>query len=538
MSSRFLEPPQPPRVEDQQRVGEAGRRRSVLEGTWETLLRAHLVQQLGRKRSRMVGLPDISSNLLKQVVVQVARLYAKEPIVGNPDRAGLEVLQKQLEAAKVWGLAQRNQRLSLAVNESVMFLGFREDAEGNGTGTLTADVVPSDFVWGEEHPQDPGQFGCLYRARRREVLSGTDGVRREVWTWDVWDVRPSDPDAPADAPEAQRPSFRILSEDRRQDLTRQFVDPEEWRGEAYPYRLEDGVAVIPAVLYHSEPHSGLWNPWANSEVVFGTLQDALNWTNTNHAFMRASWAQRYIGGGSVRGTVTKTAGGEKVAVATEDPATATQIRSDGDGSLVIGQWGAAVDIDKAERFARNYGLRLSVHFGLSPSDVSFETRGPASGVALTVSREGLRSVQGQFAPLFRSADLMLLERASAVLAAHGISVPESGYTIEYAAVELSPGEKKERLANLREELEMGLTTKVHAVMELNPGISEREARRLLREVNREIEREAAGEEPLQAPESTEVVETDSDITFTEERSQGAPGAYEEVIEETVEETEG
>ena len=534
MSSRFLEPPTPPSTDDQQRVEEAGRRRSVLEGTWETLLRAHLVQQLGRKRSRMVGLPDISSNLLKQVVVQVARLYAKKPKLSNPDRAGLEVMEQQLEAAKVWGLAQRNQRLSLAVNESVMFLGFREDAEGNGTGKLTADVVPSDFVWGEEHPQDPGQFGCLYRARRREVLSGTEGVRREVWTWDVWDVRPADPDAPADAPEAQRPSFRILSEDRRQDLTRQFVDPEEWRGEAYPYRLEDGVAVIPAVLYHSEPHSGLWNPWANSEVVFGTLQDALNWTNTNHAFMRASWAQRYIGGGSIRGTVTKTAGGEKVAVATEDPATATQIRSDGDGSLVVGQWGAAVDIDKAERFARNYGLRLSVHFGLSPSDVTFETRGPASGVALTVSREGLRSVQQQFAPLFRSADLLLLERASAVLAAHGISVPESGYTIEYAAVELSPAERKERLANLREELEMGLTTKVNAVMELNPGISEREARRLLGEVTREIEREAAGVAPLQAPGEAEAPEATQATTFVEERVSDASGSYQEDILEASE----
>jgi hypothetical protein len=92
MSSRFLEPPTPPSTDDQQRVEEAGRRRSVLEGTWETLLRAHLVQQLGRKRSRMVGLPDISSNLLKQVVVQVARLYSKSPTLSNPDRAGLEVM--------------------------------------------------------------------------------------------------------------------------------------------------------------------------------------------------------------------------------------------------------------------------------------------------------------------------------------------------------------------------------------------------------------------------------------------------------------
>jgi len=489
MSRRFLEPPQPPSAEDQQRVAESGRRRSFLEGTWEALLRSHLVLQLGKKRSRMVGLPDISSCLLKQAVLQIAKLHTEEPTLDHADAAGLETLKEHLKESRLWGLSQRNQRLTLAANESVMFLGFQEAPDASG-GHLTADVVPADFCWGEGHPQDPNQFGILYRARRRDVFVD-EGRRVEQWVWDVWDVRVPDDDAPPGSPEAQRPSFRVLSEDRKTDITRQFVDAEEWMGTAYPYRNQKGEPVIPAVLYHSEPHSSLWNAWSNSEVVFGTLQDALNWTNANHAFMRASWAQRYIGGGSIRGTVTKTAGGEKVAVATEDPATATQIRSDGDGSLTVGQWGAAVDIDKAERFARNYGMRLAVHFGLSPADVSFESRSPSSGIALTVSRSGLRDVQKRFAPLFREADLLLLARASAVLAAHGIKVPEDGFSLEYAAVELSTLEKKEKLANLREELEMGLTTKVRAVVELNPGISDREAERLLRDVAMEIEKETA-----------------------------------------------
>lgn len=520
MSSRFLEPPQPPNASDQQRVSEAGRRRSVLEGTWETLLRAHLVAQLGRKRSRMVGLPDISSNLLKQAVIQIAKLHIEDPNLDHPDSGGLETLKKHIVKSKLWGLAQRNQRLTLAVNESVMFLGFREGPDGKD-GHLTADVVPADFCWGEGHPQDPNQFGLLYRARRRDVFMD-EGKKSEQWVWDVWDVRAPDEDAPGDSPEAQRPSFRVLSEDRRQDLTRQFVVPEEWRGDAFPYRDLNGAPVVPAVLYHSEPHSSLWNAWGNSEVVFGTLQDALNWTNTNHAFMRASWAQRYIGGGSVRGTVTKTAGGEKVAVAVEDPATATQIRADGDGPLAIGQWGAAVDIAKAEQFARNYGMRLAVHFGLSPADVSFESRSPSSGLALTVSRAGLRDVQKRFAPLFKAADLDLLARASAVLRAHNIKVPEDGYSLEYAAVELSPAEKKEMLANLREELEMGLTTKVRAVVELNPGISEREAGRLLRDVAKEIEKEKAQEPaPTPAPPAPEQLPGGGPAP-EEEAPQGAP----------------
>ena len=123
---------------------------------------------------------------------------------------------------------------------------------------------------------------------------------------------------------------------------------------------------------------------------------------------------------------------------------------------------------------------------------------------MTVSREGLRDVQKRYAPLFREADLLLVARASAVLRAHGIKTPESDYSVEYAAVELSGVERQTKLANIREELEMGLITKVEAVMELNPGISEREAKRRLKEVEAEVEAEKAA-----APEPEPVVPAES-----------------------------
>lgn len=488
-------PPTPPNERDQERVAEQGRRRSILEGTWEPLLRAHLTAQLGAERSAMVGMPDTSSNLAKQIVTQVATLYDSEPVIDGPDKAGVDALREQLAKAHVWTLAQRNQRLTLMVNESLVFLGWCPPV-GSRDGRLTAEVVPADLVFAEPGPE-PGQPGALYRARRRPKGGGGS---EEVWTWDVWDIREPDPDADPRSPAALRPSFRVLSEDTRTDLTMDYVDPEEWRGASYPYRLADGTPVMPAVLYHAEPHGSLWDVFSNAETVFGTLQDALNWTNTNHAFMRASWAQRYIGGGSIRGTVSKTADGETVAVAREDPATATQIRSDGDGSLTIGQWGASVDIDKAERFARNYGARLAVHFGLSPADISIDRVNATSGASLTVSREGLRSVRKRYAPMFRESDVLLLERASAILRANGINVPAEGFTVEYAAVELSPEEKRTRLDNLRSELEMGLVTKVEAIMELNPGISEAEAKKRLAEVAKEIEAEKPPPpEPIPAP---------------------------------------
>jgi hypothetical protein len=485
-------PPSPPGADNAARVSEQGLRRSFMEGTWSPTLKTHAIQQIGKKRTAMAGLMDTSSNLVLQYVTQIARLYDSPPTLVHTDKSGLEVLQTHLEQSRCWGLAARNQQWTLALREGLLFAGWHGGDEKDG-GRLVVRQVSADFVFGEPHPNDPTQFGLLYEARRRDVLVDAEtGRRKKQWTWDVWDVREPVEDAHPASPEANRPSFRILDSNRRGDLTAQFVDPAEWEGAAYPYRDLGNQPVIPAVLYHASPHDGLWAWCEGSEVIFGTLQDGLNWTQVNHGFKVGSFRQRYIAGGRIKGGVVKEvsgSGGDKVETFTADPAVALEIASEGGDAVSVGEWGESVDISKAEQFARNYGKRLAVHFGLSPADVSFEARSPQSGVSLTVSRQGQRKLQAALAPRFREGDLLLLERIAIVLGAHGIKVPQTDFQVEYAAIELSPLERKEELANIREELEMGLTTKVDAWLRLHPGSTEADAKRALKEIAKEIEAE-------------------------------------------------
>ena len=491
-------PPQPPGADDRARVEEQGRRRSILEGIWRRLLELHALQQLKEKRAAMVGIVDTSSNLALQFVVQISHLHSPAPPkVIHTDKAGLDTMQTHLESSRCWGLANRNQRFTLLLREGVMITGWHGGKEKDG-GRLVVRQVSADFTWGTPHPNDPTQFGTFWEARERDVIVDEKGTTKRRWTWDVWDVRDPDPDAPEGSLDAQRPWFRIFDAERKDhDLTAQFVEPEEWTGAAFPYRDVNDQPVIPAVLYHASPHDGLWAWTEGSEIVFGTLQDGLNWTMVNHGFKVGSFRVRYIAGGKIKGGVVKeitaTAGGEKVETHTVDPGVALEIASDGGDTVTVGEWGESVDISKAEQFARNYGRRLAVHFGLSPADVSFEARAPQSGISLTVSRQGQRKLQATQAPQFKEGDLLLLERISAVLRAHDVKVPADGFGIEYAAIELSPAERKEVLENLREELEMGLISKLDAWMMLHPGATEAEGKRALKAIDKEIEaeREAA-----------------------------------------------
>lgn len=501
-------PPNPPGAADQKRVAEQSKRRMIMDGIWERLLRAHAISQIGRKRTRMAGLVDISSNLLLQFVTQIATLYRRPPKITHDDSAGLERMDEQLKASKTWGLAKRNQQRTVGLREHIMVVGWKGGQPIDG-GRLVVRAVSPDFTWGVEHENDSTQFGVFYEARERSVMVERDEDGNErwetVWTWDRWDVLDPDPLAPEGSNEATRPNFTIWDETLKKDWTDQFVEREEWAGDSYPYRREDGVPIVPAILYHASPHQGLWAFHEMKEVIFGTLQDALNWTQVNHGFKIGSFAQRYIAGGRIKGgTVKEIGGGDKVEVIIADPAVALEISSDGDGQVNVGQWGPAVDIQKAEAFARSYGGRLAVHFGLSPADVTFDSRSPASGVSLTVSRQGQREKQADLAPQFREGDEQLLLTIAVVLDVWGVKVPESGYGIEYAAIELAPSERMEILTNVREELEMGLTTKVDAWMRLHPGSTESEAKKALKSVNKEIKKEQESQAPEPAEEPAEV----------------------------------
>lgn len=497
-------------------MAEAGRRLSIISGTWEGLAKANLTEKLGDTRSQLAGAPNITENPLKQLSEEVSTAYDSEPSVthapadgesGDPDQ--LLELETQMNNCGRWLVAQQMQVELEAVNQAVLYFSWARSTRG-GPGRLNCEIARMDRVHFLPMPGDSRRPGRVSWARR-EMIS-TEKGKEKVWVWHVWDVRPEET-IPLEKGEPSRPYFRVLSQDEKTDLTAQFVKPEEWQGEGYPWRAEAGDPLLPFQLYHRRfPSSGaLVDPWTGSEVVSGTLQASVNWTQLDHATMRASFSVRGIIGGRVQGVVKAAVGSAETPVMTipGDPAGILYIRSDGEGSPTIFEWGSPVDIEKHEGVFRRNSARLAVHFGLSAADVQI-TKTPSSGIALKITREGKRKIAAKRIPNLRRGDLESFAIVSAILrnnpSGDPILVPESGYRIEYGTIELSVDERRELTEAGLLEIEAGVLTRLDLRRRLHPGETEAEAFVALARSEVESRIEAASQTPEGMTLLVEVVE--------------------------------
>lgn len=464
---------------EQEQIREAACRHALMTGRWSSMLQRHVEQQLGPIRARVVGRADYSENLFKNFILQAATLYDTEMQVRHSTPKHRRTMTRELERARWFGLQPRNQRMTLAANESFVYWGW-----SHASKRLIARVVPRHLVRPLPMPDDPGELGGMIEVRRRKKhQKSPDHLpenQEEAWFFDVWDVR--DP---------ANPSFRVHKVDGGtigEDVTARFVNPAEWQGADYPWKL-DGRPILPWVVYHREQTSDLVAPYENGEVVFGTLQVGLLWTATVHGSLRASWAQRWISGGKVKsvkinkgtGNHTASGGGSESPIQSvpSDPTRIIIITPTGDSPATAGQWGSPMDIEAAERVSRAYGARLAVAMGLSPADVTIESHTPTSGVSLRISREGLRKIQQRQRVPARVADTRSLVVAAVILRKMGIEVPTDGWRPRYTGIGWTIEEIRDILANVKamQESPMGpLIDRVGAYMLLHPDLEEEEAR--------------------------------------------------------------
>lgn len=442
-------------VEDHQRISDAWRLRMLLEGTWRHLLGEHGYRQLGPVRAALVGEWDTSANLLSSVIDQTSTIYDTQPEV-----KGDEVLRSSLENGGWWAMARQHQRYVRGMHESCVFVGW-DSALGQPTYQLvTADEVTVDCA-----PDNPSRPVTIWRARERRI-GGQRG-----WYWDRWSLYDGG-------------SYTIWSNDRQQDVTSFFVDPAAWSGPAYPYRDEAGRPLLPAVVYHAAGAGrGVWHPHQHQEVVFGTLQVGLLWTSMVHGFLRASWDQRVLLNGRVRGGAIVQAGDHPIRVVTPDPTAILEVDGAAGGSASIGQWGASIDIEAAEQTVRRYENRLAVHFGLSPADLVIESLNPASGASITISQAGKRAIALRDRQHFRRGDAELAEVTAAVNRAWGRPCSARGFSIRYRGIDLTQLERETASRWIPVEMDRGLLDRVAAYQEIHPGTSVEDAEEDLREMD-------------------------------------------------------
>lgn len=434
---------------DQQRVYDTWRLRMMLDGTWRTLLAEHGQRQLGPLRSSLVGEWDTSANLFSSVIDQTSTMYDEQPEELSPDRRSLEVLRDSFERGGWWAMARTHQRYVRGLRESAVVVGW-----DSAMGRPTYDLVTPDFLTVEAAVDNRSRPVTIWRARER----------RGCWVWDRWSIA------------GGYGSLTVWSADRQRNMTAAFMNPSEWAGDAYPYRDDEGRPILPIVLYHSVGcGAGLWHPHQHQEVAFGTLQVGVLWTAMIHGFLRASWDQRWIANGRVRGGAVQTAGNQSVRLITPDPTAILELDSTAGGTATAGAWGASIDILAAEQTVRRYENRLGVHFGLSPADLVIESLNPASGASITVSRDGKRVIAARDLVHFRRGDRELAEVTASVNRGWGRPCSAEGYRLRYHGIELSAAEREVVNRYLTAELQAGLADRVTAYQELHPGVDVEDA---------------------------------------------------------------
>jgi hypothetical protein len=443
-------PPAPSNPEEARRWEHTRHRRALMEGRWSALLEARLQAQLGTVRRAAWGLPDLSSNPFRVVAVELSTLYDAAPdIRHNTDAEAAEPLigsDGEIARSGLWSQMSRFQSMAIALREMWM----RVDVEN---GRISYRPVSPDMTIAESDPARPTVPVSFAELRPRLI----DG--KNLWTWDVFDVR--NPDAP---------SYRVhIAGDGGtfgKDVTEQVLGG-SFSGEAYPYRRADGTPVLPVVLYHAALYGDrLFDPYYGIELYEGALNLSVYYSYLGHCLRDASYPQRYAVGVRVAG-MEQVDGGSRAARAevVTDPTTILMFDPVAETTQpMISQFQAGADVEKIESTIAAIAHRLATDAGLSPSELQRVSGSAKSGYAISLSNEGKRTAQRKYILQFQSADEELIALSAILLnRATGTAYPESNYRIHYREIPLSPEELQARRTHVMEMMSAGLMDRVEAL---------------------------------------------------------------------------
>jgi hypothetical protein len=408
----------------------------MLYGLWREDLTDRLFEGLGTERAQAWGRPDMSSNVLASVCSQLAILHDQEPVIGHADADAARRMTELLKAA-LWSPQQQTVTRDVVGLREMLVLAQIHDATTDAPYVAFEPVFP-DLVVATPHPKRPDTPARIVRAYRCK-----DGK----WGTETYD------------PLAVGGPVYVIEKNGR-DVTVEELGA-SFSGDAYPFVNGAGAPILPFVLYHAQKGGTLWDPWALTELVDGTLQSAMHYSHVNHVMQDASHPQRWIAGGTVAGVVVEK---DSRRVVTMDATTVAEIQADENtnGGVQVGQWLPGGDPEAMLRVADSYFARVATQAGISPSDFKRVGGDARSGYALEISDAGKRAAAKKLRPTIEAGDLATISLVAQLWNGLGLqpALPEAGWTITYPALQPSATELKARLDMAKAMREAGLIDRV------------------------------------------------------------------------------
>lgn len=439
---------------DQTRWTASALRERLLNGAWRGDLETRVLEHFGRVRSEVVGPVSIALNAMRAYCRQVAVQADQEPTIACD-----EATEEQLETMEEWRPLRLHARLAYElVGLREYLIGVEWDAERDGPVIRIVSPVGIEL---EADPLRP----TVPVVAREPVWRKVPGKAHADWVWRVWSIA-----------DAAAPSYQWMQRGPRGLEPIPELAGEALEGPAYPWRMPDGTAYLPWVLYHAEEPSGLWSTPELEELVQGTLTLGTLWSFWLHVAFDASWPQKVAINLKMAGGVPSADGLQRKIPM--DPAIVLPLTSDGDSGQ-IATWGAVVDLLQSAEAVALYGRVLAESAGLTAADLQ-QTASATSGVSIQIRRDAIRRLQRPVATSMARADAELLSKIGALATAGGVPMPTEGWRVEYPAVSHTREELEERLGLDKMELEAGLTSRV-AILMRRDGISREEALEQLRQ---------------------------------------------------------
>jgi hypothetical protein len=488
--------PDPPDQATKNRWLHTSTRYLLLCGEWEQELHDWMAMHIEGSRLAAWGLPDMSANPLKQGCKEMAVTYHQPPRVSHTDVFAAKpllgdegILSKTGHFLKM----RRGQMMTIGMRELLV----RPYRAPDGT-IATRTVYPHNVAaWAD--PAQPDKPTILWELRQR-IING-----KAVYAWDQFDL--SDP---------AQPVFRVVVPKFAKNDSGNLVDvdvtglifrdeagnPVDFEGENYWWRDRDDTPVIPYAWYHAEIGEGLFDAYANREVVRGTLTTAMLYTMAIRGARDASGNSvlgvnadfaalsiRSGSSGSPGTTAANVTGEHAAAVIPLEPGAMHEINpKDPDKPVDIHIIPPGSDVAVLDAFAHNYEMRVIHRLGMKPADPTAQHGDPRSGYALALDNNQKRVLAQQLEPVYLAGDREVL-RLIAIVYNRGTAagqkhpIPETGYSIEYPAIPLSPEEERERRERLTWEMTLGIKEPWQVVREYLPGLTEAEARRRAGRIN-------------------------------------------------------
>jgi len=446
--------PLPPQSEAA-RIEQQALRMRLLRGQQEPDVRAEVEADFDPAISYDLAFrPDLSENSFANCWQQLAIAYDTYPTVTTDEDHDLS----SLITPDLWPLCQTRELYQLAINEALIRCDWPTNKDD--PQEVKYRVVDPSLIYGmradRDHPDRP-VYVCELRSRTRE---GDGGEMIDVWTYEKWQI-------------GDDPKFWIeeIRDGVTVDVTSEYVGILD----DYPYRDKSGAPILPYVLYHSKIQSRLWDYMRGIELVRGTLRLSSFYCWFADCFKNGANPIRCaIDLDLPAGSSTTLKNGKPLQTVAASPKTIIKFQSTIDRSGSIATFPPGLDPETALESLRRYAERLAVYAGISPADLQ-RTGSPQSGIAIVVSRDGMRRAQLKAEPANRKGDgqlLALAARLSNAYADGSGNLPENprAYRINYGLVGQSDFERKVTIENIGSELAMGTLSPVQAVRALHPEI--------------------------------------------------------------------